>query len=197
MFEHHIRETVAADEELTSAGLLRSVQRPLVPVDSVRSDEFMTPSTLAKRIVAVLQPSGVILEPCPGTGNFVRALRPYGTVLVCRGDFYAWQRPCDWIITNPPYSQFKDFLAHALTLATHVALLAPINHSWTKLRVRLVRDAGFGYRQLWLVETSSEFPSSGFQFGVMVLTRGHRGSLMIRHLDSSSGATFQTRPRRR
>lgn len=34
VFEDHIREMTTAGEELTSAGLLRSVQRPLVPTDS-------------------------------------------------------------------------------------------------------------------------------------------------------------------
>ena len=131
-----------------SAGGRERAAFVLVPIDAERSDEFMTPLALAQPIAAAVKPRGIILEPCPSTGNFVRALRSYGAVRICTGDFCAWQTPCDWIITNPPYSRFKDFLAHAVTMAKRVAFLAPVNHSWTRLRVPLVRDAGFDYRQL-------------------------------------------------
>jgi hypothetical protein len=65
----------------------------------------MTPPALARALVRALQPSGTILEPCAGTGNFVKALRPYGQVSSCeidRGaDFLAWTEHVDWIVTNP------------------------------------------------------------------------------------------------
>lgn len=105
VFEQFIRETTTAAEELTSAGLLRSVQRPFVPVVTIRDDRIMTPLPVATTIVAALRPSGTILEPFAGDGSFVRALKPYGRVRWCeidRGrDFFAWNKPIDWIISNP------------------------------------------------------------------------------------------------
>jgi hypothetical protein len=35
-------------------------------------------------------------------------------------DFFAWTEPVDWIVTNPPWSQFRAFLQHAMTLAEKV-----------------------------------------------------------------------------
>ena len=41
----------------------------------------------------------------------------------------------DWIITNPPWSQIRRFLQHALSLADHVVFLFTINHLWTRARL--------------------------------------------------------------
>jgi hypothetical protein len=73
----------------------------------------MTPPRLAETLVQRLQPSGTMLEPCAGSGAFVRALRPFGRVLSCEidhgSDFLEWTQRVDWIITNPPWSQFRAF----------------------------------------------------------------------------------------
>lgn len=187
MFERFIRETTTAAEELTSAGLLRSVQRPFVPVVTVRDDRVMTPLPVARAIAAALRPSGTILEPFTGDGSFVRALKPYGRVCWCeidRGrDFFKWTEPVSWIISNPPWSQCRAALDHALTLADHVVFLVTVNHWWTRARVRSVRDAGFGYRELLLIETPDTFKATGFAIGAMHVEREYRGPLAIRDLD--------------
>jgi hypothetical protein len=146
----------------------------------------MTPVPLARALVQALQPRGVILEPCAGSGHFVRALRPYGRVVWCeidRGrDFFDWTERVDWIVTNPPWSQFRAFLAHALRVADHVALMASINHVWTKSRRELVRQAGFGLARIIEFETPKAFPSSGFQIGMVVLVRGYAGACRVEAL---------------
>lgn len=43
-----------------------------------------------------------------------------------------------------------------------------INHAWTKARLRIVRENGFGLRALILVDTLRSFPQSGFQLGAVV-----------------------------
>lgn len=104
-------------------------------------------------------------------------------------DFFAWWEPVDWIITNPPWSQIRPFLQHALSLADHVVSLLTINHLWTKARQRDIRAAGFGLREILLVEMPPEFPQSGFQLGAVHLQRGWRGRIKLTHCD--------TRPKRR
>lgn len=149
-------------------------------------DRVMTPDWLAETIVDTIEPSGTILEPCAGQGAFLRALKGRGKVEWCEiekgRDFLRRERRCDWIITNPPWSKFKDFLVHALGLADNVAFLATVNHWWTKRRVREVLDAGFGYRHLVLVDWPKEFPASGFQLGVMHVQRGFTGSMQVTDL---------------
>jgi hypothetical protein len=140
----------------------------------------MTPLPLAQALAAALQPSGIILEPTAGTGNFVRALEAYGDVRWCeidRGrDFFDWTEPVDEIVTNPPWSLFARVLAHALSLARRrVALVATINHFWTKHRRRLVRSAGFGIERIIEFDAPKEWQAPGFQLGMVVLTRGFDG----------------------
>jgi hypothetical protein len=149
----------------------------------VTDDRVMTPLPLARALAQALKPKGVILEPCAGSGSFVRALRPYGRVDWCeidRGrDFFGWTERVDWIVTNPPWSQFRAFLAHALRVADHVALMASINHFWTKSRRELVRQAGFGLARIIEFDTPKAFPASGFQMGMVVLVGGHAGACRV------------------
>lgn len=143
----------------------------------------MTPQWMADMIVEQLQPSGVILEPCSGDGAFLRALRGRGKVEWCEikkgRNFLDRTKRADWIITNPPWSQFSDFLIHSLTLADNIAFLVTINHWWTKRRVREVINAGFGYRRLILTAWPSEFHATGFQLGVVHLQKGYTGDMVV------------------
>jgi hypothetical protein len=144
----------------------------------------MTPSALAKKLVDALAPTGRLLEPCAGNGAFVRELQRYGQVDICEISgggfgFSWWTDHVDWIVTNPPWSQFRFFLEHSMEIADHVALLATVNHWWTKRRVADVKQAKFGYRRLLLCEWPPEFPSSGFQLGMMYIQRGYVGPLSV------------------
>jgi hypothetical protein len=149
------------------------------------NDVVMTPIHLARALTDALQPSGRILEPCAGNGAFVRELERYGQVDVCSQEFPFewWTKDVDWVITNPPWSQFRTFLDKAMQVSGHVAFLATVNHWWTKRRVSDVRAAGFGYHTLWLCNWPPEFPASGFQLGMMHIARNYDGPLTIRQLE--------------
>ena len=157
------------------------------------NDVVMTPQTLADALVEAIDPCGLVLEPCVGSGAFVSALRRH--MQTCDGinevetceisdgrDFLQWRDEVDWVLTNPPWSQFRAFLAHALTLAHDVALLSTVNHWWTRHRVQAVQRAGFGYRHLVLCDWPDEFPASGFQLGMMHVSKGYEGPLQIHWL---------------
>lgn len=150
----------------------------------VSNDVVMTPRTLAVSLVSHLGIGGRVLEPCAGDGAFVDAIRSAGlAVESCEisagSDFFQWTEQVDWIVTNPPWSQFRAFLAHSLLVADNVAMLATVNHWWTKRRVSDVVSSGFGYRRLVLCDWPDEFPASGFQLGMMHVMRGWRGELDI------------------
>lgn len=156
------------------------------------NDAVMTPDALARQLVKAIQPKGRVLEPCAGGGAFVRAMRLCSVrdVVTCEiaegSDFFAWHDHVDWIVTNPPWSQFARFLEHSLRVADHVAMLATVNHWWTKRRVRQVLGGGFGYRQLILVDWPAAFPQSGFQLGMMYVSRGWVGRMSIRDMRATS-----------
>lgn len=94
-------------------------------------------------------------------------------------DFYEWTTKVDWIITNPPWSQVRRFLRQAMLVADHVVFLLTVNHVWTKARVRDIRDAGFGVREIVLVDMPRTFPQSGFQLGAVHLERGWKGPMKL------------------
>ncbi|MSU72083.1 MAG: hypothetical protein EXS43_07035 [Opitutus sp.] len=147
----------------------------------VSNDEVQTPPELARRLVKHFRPWGRILEPCRGDGNFLAAL-PRRTVwceIKAGRDFFAWDRKVDWIITNPPWSEIRLFLQHAMRYSDHVVFLLTINHVWTRARVRDIRNAGFGIREIVLVDMPASFPQSGFQLGAVYVARGWKGKITL------------------
>ncbi|MDI1248677.1 MAG: hypothetical protein PSV13_07330 [Lacunisphaera sp.] len=97
-------------------------------------------------------------------------------------DFLQWRDSVDRIVTNPPWNQIRVFLRHSFKIAEHVAFLMTINHAWTTARLRDAREAGFGIQEIIFVETPHSFPRSGFQLGMVVYARGHRGSITLHEL---------------
>lgn len=92
-------------------------------------DIVYTPPKLAKNIISFFHPSGIILDPCMGDGAFYNLLpagREWCEIEKGR-DFYAWTKPVNWIIGNPPYSNLLAWLRHSFTLAEHVVYLVPMH----------------------------------------------------------------------
>jgi len=146
----------------------------------VSNDDVQTPVHLAERIVRHFKPNGRILEPCCGEGRFLKFMPGASWCEIKRGrDFLKWREPVDWIVTNPPWSQIRTFLGHAMTVADNVVFLMTVNHVWTKARIRDVREAGFQLKEICLVEMPPEFPQSGFQLGAVHLARGWKGLVRL------------------
>jgi len=151
----------------------------LIPTNTKREDCIQTPIPLAKRIVEHFSPYGNILEPCKGDGNFLSVL-PKGTEWceILEGqDFFNWNNKVDWIITNPPYSKMRKFMVKSMEVADHIVFLTTINHLWLKARLRDIKKAGFGIKEIIIFETPESFPQSGFQIGVFYLQRGYNGQI--------------------
>lgn len=141
----------------------------------------MTPDWLAKKIVEHYKPTGEILEPCKGDGAFMRYL-PDNTQWceITEGvDFMEYSGKVDWIITNPPWSKIRDFLRKGFEVADNVVYLFTINHMWTKARLRMMEEAGFGLKEIILLPTIKEFPQTGFQLGIVYLKRGYVGAIEL------------------
>lgn len=166
------------------------------PNSNYKSDDVvMTPQPLADAIVNHFRPTGDILEPCKGTGAFLNAFRAYSHE-TCRLSDIDWceitegrdfnQHPpdeVDWIITNPPWSQIRSFLQRSMQISDNVVFLMTINHAWTKARIRDVREAGFGIKEIATCDTPKSFPSSGFQLGAVHWQRGWDGPITFSHIE--------------
>ena len=109
---------------------------------ATKQDVVMTPYHTAKWIVEHFEPQGKMLEPCRGDGAFYKAMQEYNHALkglsvevedvdwceISEGkDFFDYNGKVDWIITNPPYSIFDDFLDKAFEVADNVVMFVPFS----------------------------------------------------------------------
>jgi hypothetical protein len=146
--------------------------------DYVSNDDVPTPLHLAERIVQHFKPTGKILEPCCGQGNFLRFLPGASSCEIKHGeDFFDWQEQVDWIITNPPWSQIRAFLKQSIKMADNIVFLMTVNHVWTKARIRDIYGSGFAIKEICLVEMPESFPQSGFQLGAIHIAKGWTGPI--------------------
>ena len=133
------------------------------------NDIIMTPKSVAEKVVRWANPSGLVLEPCSGTGVFLKAIMDYNCDAVeceiTKGrDFYDFKDNVDWIITNPPWSQARKFMLHSMELSDNIVFLITVNHIIAlKARIRDLTSHGFWMTKCLLLETPKEFPQSGFQ----------------------------------
>jgi hypothetical protein len=105
---------------------LIEMQPILLHVRAERDMEY-TPTELARDIVDWFSPAGICLDPCAGNGAFFDLL-PAGAdwCEIERGrDFYAWTKPVDWIISNPPFSHYSSWMRHSMKVAQNIVYLMP------------------------------------------------------------------------
>jgi len=160
----------------------------LIPTGTKREDCVQTPLDVARQIVNHFKPEGRILEPCIGEGNFLKVL-PKDTLWceILKGfDFFDFKEKADWIITNPPYSIFRKFMNHSMEVANEIVFLITINHIWLKARLRDIKEKEFGIKEIILLDTPKTFPQSGFQVGVVHLSKGYKGDIKFSQMSGEA-----------
>jgi hypothetical protein len=156
--------------------------------DYKSDDSVMTPPHLAKSLVDHFKPKGKGLEPCCGTGNILQYLNNADWCEITKGeDFFDYHEKVDYIFTNPPWSQIRPFLIHAMELADDIYFLFTINHLWTKARLRDIENHNFGIVEICIFDTPKEFPQSGFQCGMVHLKKNYKGGILFTRLKELAG----------
>lgn len=104
-------------------------QAVLFDVSVNPSDIVYTPNDIAAGIVRFLNPKGKCLDPCKGDGAFYNYLPSGSDYCEIREgkDFFDYTEKVDWVIGNPPYSIFEQFLHKSFSIADNVAFLVPTN----------------------------------------------------------------------
>lgn len=143
------------------------------------NDNIMTPVYTAEKIVKHFNPSGKILEPCCGTGNFLKVMKADWAEISRGKNFFEITGKWDWIITNPPYSQYRAFMNKSFEVADNIVFLQLINAIWYKARLTDMKNAGFGIKELFLLETPKEFPQFGFQLGCVYFKKGYNKNIIL------------------
>jgi hypothetical protein len=147
---------------------------------STAADLVMTPPKVAELIVQHFNPSGSVLEPAKGTGNILRFLP--NTADWCEitegKDFFDYDKKVDWIITNPPYSIYDQFLTHCFEVADNVVLLVPIAKAFKSMRVERMVDEYGGLKEIFLIGGGQKCGFAfGFPTGCLYYQRGYKGDI--------------------
>ena len=144
-------------------------------------DVVNTPDKVALAIVERYKPRGLVLDPCRGDGAFFNNL-PGALWCELRDgkDFFAWNRPVDWIIGNPPFSILNQWLDHSFKLADNIVYLLPIAKVFgSRLRLKKIVEYG-GIVDIWAPWTGRNV---GFEFGWAVgsihFKRGFKGKTTL------------------
>ena len=157
------------------------------------NDVVFTPDALAKEIVSMFDIGGRVLEPCKGEGAFLKYL-PEGTMWCEIADgrnFFDFMEQVDWIVTNPPYSDFNRFLDHCFELAENIVLLVPVAKMFKSMgTIRKVFAYGNIVSIEWLPASRAGFPF-GFPCGIFYIKRNYEGSTMMRTFNNSTQQAFK------
>ena len=149
-----------------------------------QNDVVFTPDALAEKICSMFSIKGKVLEPCKGEGAFMKYL-PKDTEWceITEGrNFFDYNKKVDWIVTNPPYSDFNRFLAHMLELADNIVLLLPLAKIFKSMgTIKQVLEWG-GIAVIRLLPASQAGFPFGFPCGVFYLKKGWKGDTTIKLL---------------
>ena len=144
-------------------------------------DVVITPDATAKMLIEYFKPTGRILDPCRGNGAFWKQMPGAEWCEIAQGkDFLNWSKPMDWIISNPPYSNFIEWLTHSFKIADDVVYLVPLHKIFHTAKT-LDSILGFGGIKEILVlgpGTHYGFPL-GFVVGAFHFKRGYTGNTRI------------------
>jgi len=150
-----------------------------------QNDVVFTPDWLAKQICKMFPIKGVVLEPCKGEGAFLNHL-PVGTEWCEIADginYYDYNKKVDWIVTNPPYSDYNRFLEHSFELSDNIVLLVPVAKMFKSMgTLKAIMDYG-GFVSIHTLPASKAGFPFGFPCAVYYLKRGYKGTTDIQMLD--------------
>lgn len=142
-----------------------------------KNDVVFTPDDIAKAICETFQPLGKVLEPCKGEGAFMQFLPANSDWCeIAEGrNFYDYNQKVDWIVTNPPYSDFNRFLDHSFNLADNIVLLVPIAKIFKSMKtIDIVFRYGGIVACFFIGAHRCGFPF-GFPCGIFYFKRNYYG----------------------
>jgi len=150
---------------------------------STMNDIVMTPYNTAKFIVDYYNPIGSILEPCAGENVFYNLFtneEKYRCEISEGIDFFEFDKKVDWIITNPPYSIYDDFLEKAFEIADNIVFFVPIQKAFKSENIeKKVMKYGGLKEILFLGGGRKHKLPFGFPVGCLYYKRNYKGDCKI------------------
>lgn len=146
-------------------------------------DVVLTPAHIASGIVDYFKPSGRILDPCKGDGAFLRQMPGAEYCELQEGrDFFDWREPVDWIVSNPPYSVFLEWMRHSFRVAENIVYLIPINKAFNSNTLLKETYEWGGIAEILHIGSGAACNFKlGFAVGAVHYKRGYSGGIVYRH----------------
>ena len=144
------------------------------------NDVVMTNPDTAKWIINYFNPTGKILEPCRGSGSFYENMpEDKDWCEITEGkDFFEYDQKVDWIITNPPFSIFDDFLIKAFEVADNVVFFCPLNKVFKGKKLdKKISEYGDIKEILHMGGGGQHGFPFGFSTGCIHYQRGYKGDI--------------------
>ena len=139
----------------------------LFPDKPYEKDIVYTQGKTAADIIEWVSPYGKCLDPCKGDGAFLDHL-PIGSdwCEVREGkDFFDYHKTVEWIIGNPPYSLFEEWIIHSFKISNNVVYLVPTNKIFQRLKImKIIND----YGGIMGIRAYGSGSNIGFPFGFSV-----------------------------
>lgn len=144
--------------------------------------KFYTPSALAASLVARINfdDAKVVLDPCSGLGAFYRAFPKWIAREECeidysKGDFYDWNIPVCWVISNPPFEDLTKWIEHTCRIAQlGFAYLIP-TYALSHNRLKMIESWGFYCTEATIIENPKEW-NLGFPMAFYIFKKKDKGS---------------------
>tara|TARA_R110000851_G_scaffold273661_4_gene426291 strand:+ start:204 stop:719 length:516 start_codon:yes stop_codon:yes gene_type:complete len=158
--------------------------------DKVYTPEFIVDEVLDEFLPLICNEE-TVLEPFRGEGAFYDKLCIADTAGVswCEidlgVDFFEWDKRVDWIITNPPYSIFKEILPKMLAIADNIVIVIPVNKLLSSMpRLMDIKRAGHNIKHVHYLGSGRQlkFPF-GFPVGAIYIERGYVGHVKHTYAD--------------
>src|SRR5210317_2088357 len=150
-----------------------------------KNDIVFTPEWLAEKICKMYEIKGKVLEPCKGEGVFLKYL-PKNTEwceITENKNIYDYNKKVDWIVTNPPYSDFNRFLKHSFNLAENIVLLVPVAKLFKSMgTLKEIFNFGNFVEIHTLPSSKAGFPF-GFPSAVYYIKKNYNGLTKIKMLN--------------
>lgn len=143
------------------------------------ADVVYTPVNISEAIIRHLKPTGKCLDPCYGDGAFYKFFpsdRHYCELQEGK-DFFDWKGGAvDWIIGNPPYSIFKEFLEWSFEFSDNVSFLVPTNKVFQRQVIMDMINKYGGIKSIIIYGSGNliGFPF-GFSVGNFHFQKGYKG----------------------
>lgn len=143
---------------------------------------FQTPSVVANYMVSLMDDyCGTILEPIPGLGNLVEAVKDKGIVTAPRlfEDIPSGSR-FDWVIMNPPFTPMKlgyKILFDVMGMTDNIVALLP----WFTIinsEKRLKKITRYGLVSVTHLPRKT-FPKARVQCCVLLLKKGYSNKTIL------------------